>query len=232
MDDRHRTFSDRHPTKVIALPSEAPDDAKESFKRVFGSVLAGSFPAYLVDCRAQADGLFMNAVEEFGFFKLARQYGIRIVVHVYPTDDFESMTNLSNLVKFCWKKADFLIVENPARSKSRLFPHSPLEKALLSVGSKTIRLPTITSSTMAAMDKSESSVGRGISFAEFVHPDTNHLDPLVVAEIEIALRRMNAQFDEIAHVLVPPDLVVRQESINNKKTDGEESSFFGLSYNL
>ena len=233
MDDRHRTFSERHVKRVKVYRSEAPNEAKESFMGIFYSVMRDSFPVTAVDCRAQADQLFIDAIAEFDFLTLCKSHGIRVTLSLFPSDELESLKNMANLVKATAGQVNYVVVENKARNETRLFSGSTFERTLVSHGAKKICMPAITPSTMLAMEKVESTEKRGISFAEFASPERGLLDPLMASELGMALAKMYRQYDSIAELLLPPELARRVKPEMNgddikSKNDSEDT--FALNF--
>lgn len=205
MDGRHKTFSKRHPKRVKIHQSEAPLEAKEAFAAIFRSVMRDSIPIHVVDCRAQADQLFINAINEFDFLTLCKSHGICVTISLFPSDELESLTNMQALVKATAGEVNFVIVENKARNDTRLFSDSSFEKFLMSHGAKKIRMPVIMPSTMLAMEKVENHERRGIPFAEFATVGRSLLDPIMAGELGMALANMYRQYDSIAELLLPPE---------------------------
>lgn len=227
MDERHRTFSERHLKRVKVHRSEAPLEAKEAFASIFRSVMRDSFPVHVVDCRAQADQLFINAIKEFDFLALCKSHDIRVTLSLFPSDELESLTNMQALVKATIGEVNYVIVENKARNDTRLFSNSSFEKFLLSHGAKKIRMPVIMPSTMLAMEKVESLQKRGISFAEFATVGTGLLDPIMAGELGMALANMYRQYDSIAELLLPPEFAkkvktdISEGEVESKDDDGD-----------
>ena len=233
MDDRHRTFSERHIKRVKVHRSETPNEAKESFMEIFHSVMHGTFPVTAVDCRAQADQFFIDAIAGFDFLTLCKLHGIRVTLSLFPSDELESLKNMANLVKATAGQVNYVVVENKARNETRLFSGSTFEKTLISLGARKICMPAITPSTMLAMEKVEATEKRGISFAEFASPERGLLNPIMASELGMALAKMYWQYDSIAELLLPPELAkqIKPGVIGNNgqpKDDGEDT--FALNF--
>ena len=205
LDDRHATFSGRHPdqTKRYKLGNE--QEAKAAFLALFRGILREPAPVHVIDTRAQADELFMAAVEELNFFELCQENGIRTTFFLFPSDEAESMTNFGRLVRFGGEAVDFVVVQNPTKSKGELYRGSKLEKALESAGAKTLILPTVTPVTLMAMERAEAQAKRGISFAEFAAPESGHLEKIMAGELQWALTRTFEQYDAMADLLLPTE---------------------------
>ena len=205
LDDRHATFSGRHPgqTKQYKLGNE--QEAKAAFLALFRGILHEPAPVHVIDTRAQADELFMAAVEELSFFELCQEQGIRTTFFLFPSDETESMKNFMRLVKFGGELVDFVVVYNPTKSQADLYRGSQLEKALEKTGARTLTLPTITPVTLMAMERAEAQAKHGISFAEFASPESGHLERILAGELQWALTRMFEQYNAIAEVLLPTE---------------------------
>jgi hypothetical protein len=102
---------------------------------------------------------------------------------------------------------DYVIVNNPAKARGDLFKGSPLEQQLTEFGAKAVTLPAITPTTLLAMEKAEAVAKHGLSFAELSHVEAGHLERLLTGEIQWALAKMFRQYDAIADLLLPTELV-------------------------
>ena len=233
LDDRHSTFSGRHPdqTKRYKLGNE--QEAKAAFLALFRGILREPVPVHVIDTRAQADELFMAAVEELNFFELCEEQGIRTTFFLFPSDESESMQNFGRLAKFGGEAVDFVVVQNPTKSKGDLYRGSRLEKALESAGAKTLTLPTITPVTLLAMERAEAKAGHGISFAEFAAPDSGHLEKILAGELQWALTRLFEQYDAMAELLLPTEQAEKVKAATTaaaKKKPKLKEDDFGLNF--
>ncbi len=234
LDDRHATFSGRHPdqTKRYKLGNE--QEAKAAFLALFRGILREPAPVHVIDTRAQADELFMAAVEELNFFELCQEQGIRTTFFLFPSDEAESMNNFARLVKFGGEAVDFVVVQNPTKSKGDLYRGSKLEKALENAGAKTLTLPTITPVTLLAMERAEAQTKRGISFAEFAAPESGHLEKILAGELQWALTRLFEQYDSMADLLLPSEQAEKVKAAATatakKKAKAAKEDDFGLNF--
>ena len=234
LDDRHATFSARHPQVTARYKLGNVVEANATFLTLFRRVLRNPFAVHVIDMRAQADELFSSALEELTLLELCAEQGIGLTFFLFPVDDAESMANFGRLVQFGGGRVDFVVVRNPVKSQGNLYFGSRLEKTLANAGAKTITLPTITPVTMMAMERAESKAGRGISFAEFASPETEHLERIMKGEIQWALTRMYQQYDAIAELLVPTEFAAKiraeaNEDRTTKKPHGKNQDF-GLNF--
>ena len=67
--------------------------------------------------------------------------------------------------------------------------------------------------SLLAAEKAESIAKRGLSFAELSHPEARHLERLLAGEIQWAMQKMFRQYDAIADLLLPADLVPKQSVV-------------------
>src|SRR2546430_12894059 len=75
-----------------------------------------------------------------------------------------------------------------------------------------VTLPAVTPTTLLAMEKAETVAKRGLSFAELSHVEAGHLERLLAGEIQWAMQKMFRQYDAIAHLLLPAELMSQQHS--------------------
>ena len=210
LDDRHRTFADRHPEQVQSYRLGNDDDSKSTLLGLFRTAARSDAPVHLVDCRAQADALIVQALQELQMLETLADEGIRITFLLFPSEDTESMNNLMDLFCFAGDRVDYVIVHNPAKVRTDLFKKSGLEAELRKFGAKELTLPVVTSITMLAMKRAEAKAGRKLSFAEVTHPEAGHLERMLAGEMQWAMQRMLPQYHALAELLLPPSLVPKE----------------------
>jgi glucose-6-phosphate 1-dehydrogenase len=125
------------------------------------------------------------------------------------------------LFLYAGDRVDYVIVENPAKARGDLFKGSPLEKQLQDFGAKAITLPTVTPTTLLAIEKAEAIAGRGLSFAELSVVEAGHLERLLAGEIQWAMQKMFRQYDAIANLLLPTDLIPKEKAVAKKKAEAQ-----------
>ena len=64
LDDRHHTFANRHPEQVERYRLGNDDDSKSTLLGLFRRVSLSDMPVHIIDCRAQADALIVQALEK------------------------------------------------------------------------------------------------------------------------------------------------------------------------
>jgi hypothetical protein len=204
LDDRHRSFADRHPEQVKSHKLGSDDESKSTLLGMFRNVALNETPVHVVDCRAQADGLIVQALDSLQLLETLAVQGIRFTFFLFPSEDTESMNNLLDLFFFAGDRVDYCVVHNPARVRTNLFRNSAIEAELKRFGAKEITLPVVTSITLLAVKRAEAKAGRKLSFAEVATPGAPHLELMLAGEMQWAMQQMFRQYDAVADLLLPP----------------------------
>jgi hypothetical protein len=206
LDDRHHSFADRHPEQAQSYTLGNDDDSKSTLLGLFRNVSRSDAPVHVIDCRAQADGLIVQALESLQLLESLAAQGIRFTFFLFPSEDTESMNNLLDLFYFAGDRVDYVIVHNPAKVRTNLFKKSNIEAELKKFGAKELTLPVVTSITLLAIKRAEAKAGRKLSFAEVATPRASHLELMLAGEMQWAMQQMFRQYDAMADLLVPPQL--------------------------
>jgi hypothetical protein len=93
-----------------------------------------------------------------------------------------------------------------------------------------VTLPAVTPTTLLAIEKAEAIAKRGLSFAELSRVEAGHLERLLAGEIQWAMQKLFRQYDSIADLLLPTDLVPKEKSAPAKekvKTEPQPQLNFG-----
>ena len=188
LDDRHHSFADRHPQQVRSYRLGDDEDSKSTLLGLFRTVARSEAPVHVIDCRAQADGLIVHALESLQLLESLAVEGIRFTFFLFPSEDTESMNNLMDLFYFAGDRVDYVIIHNPAKARTDLFKKSGLEVELKKFGSKELTLPVVTSITLLAIKRAEAKAGRKLSFAEVAYPDAPHLERMQAGEMQWAMQ--------------------------------------------
>ena len=115
LDDRHHSFADRHPEQVQSYVLGNDDDSKSTLLGLFRNVSRSDAPVHVIDCRAQADGLIVQALESLQLLESLATQGIRFTFFLFPSEDTESMNNLLDLFFFAGDRVDYVVVHKPTR---------------------------------------------------------------------------------------------------------------------
>jgi len=212
LDDRHHSFFDRHPDQVQSYTLGNDDDSKSALLGLFRNVARSNTPVHVIDCRAQADGLIVQALQSLQLLESLATQGIRFTFFLFPSEDTESMNNLLELFYFAGDRVNYVVVHNPAKVRTNLFKKSNIETELKKFGAKEITLPTVTSITLLAIKRAEAKAGRKLSFAEAATPGSVHLELMLAGEMQWAMQQMFRQYDLIADLLVPSEQMPEVES--------------------
>jgi hypothetical protein len=188
------------------------DESKSTLLGLFRNVSRNDAPVHVIDCRAQADGLIVQALDSLQLLESLAAQGIRFTFFLFPSEDTESMNNLLDLFYFAGDRVDYIIVHNPAKVRTNLFKKSNIEAELKKFGAKEITLPVVTSITLLAIKRAEAKAGRKLSFAEVATPGSAHLELMLAGEMQWAMQQMFRQYDAIADLLVPEQQVPEVES--------------------
>src|ERR1700690_12766 len=215
LDDRHHSFADRHPQQVQSYVLGNDDDSKSTLLGLFRNVSRNDAPVHVIDCRAQADGLIVRALESLQLIESLATQGIRFTFFLFPSEDTESMNNLLDLFYFAGDRLDYIIAHTPAKIRTNLFRKSNLEAELKKFGAKELTLPVVTSITLLAIKRAEAKAGRKLSFAEVATPGATHLELMLAGEMQWAMQQMFRQYDALTDLLVPleqmPEIAVQPE---------------------
>ncbi len=171
---------------------------------LFRNVPRSDAAVHVIDCRAQADGLIIQAMESLQLLEALASQAIRFTFFLFPSEDTESMNNLMDLFYFAGDRVDYVVVHNRAKVRTNLFQNSALEAELKKFGAKQITLPVVTSTTLLAIKRAEAKAGRKLSFEEVVTPGALHLELMLMGEMQWAMQQMFRQYNAIADLLVPP----------------------------
>jgi hypothetical protein len=205
LDDRHHSFADRHPEQVQSYKLGSDDESKSILLGLFRNVSRSDAPIHVIDCRAQADGLIVQALDSLQLLDSLAAQGIRFTFFLFPSEDTESMNNLLDLFYFAGDRVDYVIVHNPAKVRTNLFRKSNIEAELKKFGAREISLPTVTTITLLAIKRAEAKAGRKLSFAEAATPGMPHLELMLAGEMQWAMQQMFRQYDAVADLLVPSE---------------------------
>lgn len=212
LDDRHHSFADRHPEQVQSYILGSDDDSKSTLLGLFRNVSRSNAPVHVIDCRAQADGLIVQALDSLQLLESLAAQGSRVTFFLFPSEDTESMNNLLDLFYFAGDRVDYVIVHNPAKVRTNLFKKSTIEAELKKFGAKETTLPVVTSITLLAIKRAEAKAGRKLSFAEVATAGAPHLELMLVGEMQWAMQQMFRQYDAVADLLLPPEQMPEIES--------------------
>ena len=192
LDDRHHSFADRHPEQVLSYVLGSDDDSKSTMLGLFRTVSRSDAPVHVIDCRAQADGIIVQALESLQLIESLTAQGIRYTFFLFPSEDTESMSDLLNLFYFAGDR--WITSSSTIRPRSEpIFSENPTSDRTERIRGKRITLPVITSITLLAIKRAEAKAGHQLSFAEVAAPGAAHLELMLAGEVQWAMQQMFRQ---------------------------------------
>jgi hypothetical protein len=226
LDDAHRSFSTRYPdVKALTVADEI--SGRDELLKVFRAALAGKAPVIPADTRAQLAPFLLDTIERTKFLHLAGEKSVRMTALVFAADDDDSLHALIEGLQRTGTAIDYLVVRNPALFGSRRYDGSPLQKTLLAAGAAEITLPVLMESTRRAIARAEAESGKLLSFPDALE----HLKDFSKGDLEYFLAASFAQFDNVAHLLLPTELATTIKPQQNLASVAKHS-MGALSINL
>jgi hypothetical protein len=223
-DSQHRTLYRRYPQNVDSFdPTKSVDD--------FATMLQAlpPTPVILVDLPAQATTFFLAASERLQLLDYFDRVGIRPTLLIFTADDATAKESAANTVRFFGDRADYLLVENPARFASVGFKKTPFAQWFQERKTPTLRLPSITSGTLDAWEQLERKDKTYLSFdAARTHAAMPELSKL---ELDYYRNQILAQCEDYAAQILPDlklikNKVFRAEQLKRQPINPLEDDFF------
>lgn len=209
-DPQHRTLASRYPTIVDSF------EATQSINQFHVLIRKlPDFPVVIVDFPANATDFLLNAFQHFQVLDSFEQRGIRPTLLIFAADDSAAAESAAATVQFFLDKADYILIENPAKFQSDMFRRTPLHKWLLERKTPTIRIPAVSEVTIHDWKALERKTDKGISLDEAItHPE---LYDTVRNELNYFRDTFLVQFQDCA----VPRLISDAALIKNKILRGE-----------
>ena len=207
LDDRHPAFGNRYPQRVHNVTLGDGIEAKGELLRVFSRALQSPEPVHVIDSRAQADRLIIEAMSSLQLLELAKSLDVMIVFWVIPYDDDEHTRNLVDLIEFAEDQVSWLVVQNPTKAPCRNYVGHGIQRALRKLGAREITLPGISSPTMVTLERHCLKLGRELPLAQAALDVS--LPALNRAELQAFLGQTYLQLDGVASQLLPPGEVAK-----------------------
>jgi hypothetical protein len=112
---------------------------------------------------------------------------------------------------------DYLLVENPmGKPEWERFYKSPVGRRLLEEQTPVVRMPTITTATMAAWGKAQAKAQKHLGLADVA--DAPGLSDYNRHELSTYLNRMYWQFEGVASRLLPDPSLIKNRTVAPKAT--------------
>ena len=154
-DNQHQTLARRYPNDVDAFDATKSID---DFAKMIQAL--PPTPVIIVDLPAQATGFLLDASERLQLLDFLEHVGIRPTLLVFTADDPTARESAANTVRFFGDRADYLLLENPARFTSAGFKKTPFAKWFSERNTPTLKIPAITQGTIDAWHSLERKEGK------------------------------------------------------------------------
>jgi hypothetical protein len=207
LDDRHHSFSSRHPETVRTYKMHGELESKDAMLRIFRQALNEDVPVHIIDACYGADALIMSALEQLQALDVCAERNTRLTFLLFPSDQMVGMDGLFDILDYAGDRVDYLIVHNPAKTRGDLMEHCSFREASLKLGAREITLPRMTPATAFAIQGAQQRAKRGVAFGELSRAQAGHLSPLCLQELQRAMQTMFRQYSAVAHLLLPPKLI-------------------------
>jgi hypothetical protein len=169
----------------------------------------------IVDFPAQATDFLLGAFQHFRLLDSFEVSGVRPTLLIFAADDSTAAESASASARFFLDKADYILVENPAKFQSEEFKKTALFKWLSDRKTPTIRLPAVTEVTINEWKALERRTKKYIQLEEAIkHPDLFYT---VRDELTYFRDTFLAQFEDCA----VPRIISDAALIKNKVVRGE-----------
>jgi hypothetical protein len=215
-DKQHRTLKRRHP-EIDAF------DATKSIDDFFLMIQAlPPAPVILVDFPAQSTDFLLESAEKLQLLEFFERKGIRITFLIFAADDQTARESAADTVRFFGDRADYLLVENPARFKSDAFKRIPLAKWFSDRNTPTLHIPYITTPTMEAWERLEMKLGHSLILDDVrTHEGLHDLSRM---ELDYVRNRFLVQCEDFADRIVPDVNLIKTKVFRSLKSAKPEVS--------
>jgi hypothetical protein len=202
-DAQHQTLSRRHPDVGAFDAARSIDD----FGRMVQSL--PDAPVVLVDYPAQATAFLLEASRHLRLLDLFEASATRPTLLVFAADDQTAKESAAAVVRHFGDRADYLLIENPARFKSDEFKASPFYRWFAERKTPTIRIPYITVGTMSLWEKLEREEKGFLSFDKVRQHPGMHL--ACKFELEGVRNRFLTQCEDHAGRIIPDLSLIKKK---------------------
>jgi hypothetical protein len=167
----------------------------------FLKAIPAQVPVTLVDFPSNATDVILEYAAHYGLPEYFAKIGIRPTFFIFAADDSAIKKSGSDTVRYFNEKADYILVENPAKFESAAFKRISLYKWLIDRQTPTVILPVIAAPSVEAWETLERKNKRWLSLDEACQ--SNELDDLSRGDLQYFRDKVLDQFDQIASSLVP-----------------------------
>ena len=211
-DNQHQTLARRYPNDVDAFnATKSIDDFAKMIQALPPT------PVIIVDLPAQATGFLLDASERLQLLDFLEHVGIRPTLLVFTADDPTARESAANTVRFFGDRADYLLLENPARFTSAGFKKTPFAGWFSERNTPTLKIPAITQGTIDAWHSIERKEGKYLSFDEArKHPGIHELSRM---ELDYVRNRFLVQCEDYADRILPDTSLIKTKVFRMKEVE-------------
>jgi hypothetical protein len=217
-DTQHQTLGRRYPQEVETFDATKSID---DFAKMIQSLPPA--PVIIVDLPAQATGFLLDASERLQLLDFFESVGIRATLLVFTADDPTARESAANTVRFFGDRADYLLIENPARFKSDGFKKTTVAAWFNERKTPTFHIPAITYGTIDAWQSLERKGGKYLSLDEA--RKATGLHELSQMELDYARSRFLVQCEDFAERLLPDVNLIKAKAFRTKEAEKSEVSY-------
>jgi hypothetical protein len=201
-DSEHRTLSDRFPEAIFHQVNTI--DA-------FGELInnSGKLPVEIVDFPAQSTSTYVEWISQRRWVDALEHRGVRFTIFIFAADLPAAIQSASQIVRAFSDRADYVVVENGARYRSKQFYQTAVAKELADFGAKKVDVPFIMDMTRAAVKSQSAKAGRWLTLDEA----KMHVGEIERMDIEFFVNQMAMQCEDILTVLVPDPSSIKNKCI-------------------
>jgi hypothetical protein len=192
-DGPHRTLSSWYPKFTTWMPYEKEDD----LLAILNVPIQG--PVHLIDFPSMHTESILRAFEHLNALAELAAKNVRVTVCVFASDERAALISAHQIITAFEQNVDYVIIQNPARFTSKIWDNSAPAGLLRKLDAPTVTIPRITGITIDTLDAASKRAKKFLTFREA----EEHLEQGSKWELQNWRNRLFAQFEDIAHVLIP-----------------------------
>lgn len=191
-DHANRTLEQYHPDCVTFIDVDNPDQ----IDRVFKSITEGSRISLVDGLGSQHERTMQSWVDEVSLFEIAPEFRTRITYMLVIEDDRDLILQAQEAYGHIGNEVDWLLIRNQKQGDNYpMWDDSDTRKSMLKHGAVEIIMPRLHPNLATVLRRFVRPVGA--QFPELFIMDQQRLLN--------ARRKINAEFDRAAKIILPPD---------------------------
>jgi hypothetical protein len=200
-DSQHWSMSRRNPNGSVYRWDATAN--KDKFHSMIKDL--ADDPVLIVDFPSQKTDFLLSSFAEFRVLDGFERNGIRPTFLIFASNETKAKESASAAVAYFGDRADYLLIENPAKFDSDEFKKKKLYRLLVEKGTPTIRFPSLTETSINQWDDLERREKRAFSFDEVCDPEFKGLDWFTQGNLQHLRNQAWAQFEDHAFPRIVPD---------------------------